>query len=68
MSAGSLLNAYPASGGGMSRPTSGVGRRAKREGLTGEEVRMLRQTRREFAQRGGFVRLFPAPDSMDLYG
>lgn len=52
-----------------SRPLSSSGPRKKsQDGLTAEESRILRQTREEMSRRGGFVRVFPSPDSWELYG
>ena len=39
-----------------------------REGLTPEEAAVVRETKEEYARRGGFVRIFPTADSWDLYG
>lgn len=36
--------------------------------LMPEERRIVNQTRAQFERRGGFVRIFPAPDSMQKYG
>lgn len=36
--------------------------------LTPEERRIVHQARAQFERRGGFVRIFPAPDSMHKYG
>jgi len=45
-----------------------MARKKNDDGLTGEEIRILRHTREEFSRRGGFVRVFPSPDSWELYG
>ncbi len=37
-------------------------------GLTSEEIKIVRRTREEFQRRGGWIRIFPSPDSWDLYG
>ena len=37
-------------------------------GLTAEEAAVVRETKEEYARRGGFVRIFPTQDSWDLYG
>ena len=37
-------------------------------GLTSEEAAVVRETKEEYARRGGFVRIFPTQDSWDLYG
>lgn len=36
-------------------------------GLTAEELRALRETRDEYSKRGSFVRIFPSPNSRELY-
>jgi len=51
-----------------SRPLSSTTRKKTDDGLTGEELRILRHSREEFSRRGGFVRVFPSPDSWELYG
>lgn len=51
-----------------SRPLSSVARKRNGDNLTAEEARVLRQTREEYSRRGGFVRVFPTPDSWELYG
>ncbi|XP_058965337.2 tubulin polyglutamylase TTLL5 isoform X1 [Pocillopora verrucosa] len=51
-----------------SRPLSSGTRRKTEDGLSAEEARILRHTREEFSRRGGFVRVFPSPDSWELYG
>ncbi|XP_064621564.1 tubulin polyglutamylase TTLL5-like isoform X3 [Lineus longissimus] len=37
-------------------------------GLTSEEIRIVRRAKEEAKRRGGWVRVFPSPDSWDLYG
>ena len=37
-------------------------------GLTGEEIRIVRQTKEENMRAGGWVRIFPTLDSWELYG
>lgn len=37
-------------------------------GLTTEEVQVLRETKDEYLRRGSFVRIFPSPNSRELYG
>lgn len=51
-----------------SRPLSSGTRRKTEDGLSAEEARILRHTREEFSRRGGFVRVFPSPDSWEVYG
>ena len=50
------------------RPLSSGAKKRSDDGLTPEELRILRQTREEYSRRGGFVRVFPSPDSWELYG
>ena len=45
-----------------------MARKRNGDNLTAEEARVLRQTREEYSRRGGFVRVFPTPDSWELYG
>ena len=45
------------------RPTGGVS-----QSLSAEEVTIVRETKEEYARRGGFIRLFPSEDSWELYG
>ena len=35
--------------------------------LTSEKVGVVRESREEYARRGGFVRIFPSHDSWELY-
>jgi len=37
-------------------------------GLNGEEIRVIRRSKEEFSRRGGWVRIFPSPDSWEFYG
>ncbi|XP_078672140.1 tubulin polyglutamylase TTLL5-like isoform X5 [Branchiostoma floridae x Branchiostoma belcheri] len=52
------------------RPQSGPGSWAKVEGssLSREEQKVLVRVKEEFGRKGGFIRLFPAPDSWEHYG
>ncbi|CAH1261959.1 TTLL5 [Branchiostoma lanceolatum] len=52
------------------RPQSGPGSWAKVEGssLSREEQKVLGRVKEEFGRKGGFIRLFPAPDSWEHYG
>ncbi|CAM4651576.1 unnamed protein product [Leuciscus chuanchicus] len=36
-------------------------------GLTAEEMKVLRRVQEEYDRRGGFVRIFPTPDTWELY-
>ncbi|XP_067224643.1 tubulin polyglutamylase TTLL5 isoform X6 [Chanodichthys erythropterus] len=36
-------------------------------GLTAEEMKVLRRVQEEYERRGGFVRIFPTPDTWELY-
>ena len=36
--------------------------------LSAEEVKIVRRTKEEYSRRGGWVRIFPSPDSWELYG
>ncbi|XP_077094634.1 tubulin polyglutamylase TTLL5 [Siphateles boraxobius] len=36
-------------------------------GLTAEEMKILRRVQEEYDRRGGFVRIFPTPDTWELY-
>ncbi|XP_071962334.1 tubulin polyglutamylase TTLL5-like isoform X2 [Antedon mediterranea] len=60
----------PQSAGNMSaknqgkRPVSG----AKGKELTGEERRILLETKEEFTRRGGWLRIFPTPTTYERYG
>ncbi|XP_073683701.1 tubulin polyglutamylase TTLL5 isoform X1 [Garra rufa] len=36
-------------------------------GLTAEEMKVLRRAQEEYDRRGGFVRIFPTPDTWELY-
>lgn len=65
MSTGSLLISNSNNSG--SRPSSGV-KKKREEGLTVEEMKIVRHTKDEYSQRGGFVRVFPTLDSWELYG
>lgn len=37
-------------------------------GLSGEEIRIVRRCKEELQRRGGWIRIFPSPDSWELYG
>ncbi|XP_068683988.1 tubulin polyglutamylase TTLL5-like [Montipora foliosa] len=50
------------------RPLSSGAKKKSEDGLTAEESRVLRHTREEYSRRGGFVRVFPTPDSWEMYG
>ena len=36
-------------------------------GLNSEEIKILRRMKEEDQRKGGWVRIFPTPDSWDLY-
>ncbi|XP_051579128.1 tubulin polyglutamylase TTLL5 isoform X2 [Myxocyprinus asiaticus] len=36
-------------------------------GLTAEEMKVLRRVQEEYERRGGFIRIFPTPDTLELY-
>lgn len=36
-------------------------------GLSGDEIRMVRRIKEEFQRRSGWIRIFPSPDSWELY-
>jgi len=38
------------------------------QGLSAEEAAIVRESKEEYARRGGFVRIFPSEDSWELYG
>ncbi|XP_064600356.1 tubulin polyglutamylase TTLL5-like isoform X2 [Liolophura sinensis] len=57
------------------RPQSAGGKLASEKqqsgsmaGLTGEEIKIVRRVKEEEERKGGWVRIFPSPDSWDLYG
>ncbi|XP_070578673.1 tubulin polyglutamylase TTLL5-like isoform X31 [Ptychodera flava] len=51
-----------------SRPSSSSGPRSKDDNrLTGEEARIVRETKEECSRRGGWVRVFPSPESWEKY-
>ncbi|KAM4625521.1 tubulin polyglutamylase TTLL5 [Polymixia lowei] len=37
-------------------------------GLTAEEIKVLRRIKEEYERRGGFIRIFPTPETWELYG
>ncbi|KAK2843603.1 hypothetical protein Q7C36_011818 [Tachysurus vachellii] len=43
------------------------GRHVDTLGLTAEEVKVLRRTQEEHERRGGFIRIFPTPQTWELY-
>ena len=43
-------------------------RRPSCGGLSAEQAAIVRESREEYARRGGFVRIFPTEDSWELYG
>ena len=48
--------------------SSGPGVSVNASGLTGEEIRVVRRAKEENNRRGGWVRVFPSPDSWEYYG
>ncbi|XP_029900394.1 tubulin polyglutamylase TTLL5 isoform X2 [Myripristis murdjan] len=36
--------------------------------LTAEEIKLLRRIKEEYERRGGFIRIFPTPETWELYG
>ncbi|XP_062295863.1 tubulin polyglutamylase TTLL5 [Scomber scombrus] len=36
--------------------------------LTAEEIKVLRRIKEEYERRGGFIRIFPTPETWELYG
>lgn len=74
-----VINPKPSQSASQSRPLS-AGRRVNSSdylggkrvslssSLTAEESRIVRAAKGQFERRGGFVRVFPAPDSMQKYG
>ena len=36
-------------------------------GLSGDEIRIMRRAKEENLRRGGWLRIFPSPDSWELY-
>lgn len=37
-------------------------------GLTAEEAKVLRIAKEQYQRRGGFLRIFPTPETWELYG
>ena len=48
--------------------SSGDARRTPNEGFSNEELRMIREAKEEYKRRGKFVRIYPTPESWELYG
>ena len=38
------------------------------DGLSNDERKILRETKEECRRKGGFVRIYPSPESWELYG
>ena len=38
------------------------------DGMNNDERRALHETKEEYKRRGGFVRVYPSPESWELYG
>lgn len=47
--------------------SSGDARRTPNEGLSNEDLRMIREAKEEYKRRGKFVRIYPTPESWELY-
>ncbi|XP_060071589.1 tubulin polyglutamylase TTLL5-like [Ylistrum balloti] len=65
MSAGSSNNARSSSRN--SERSSNADKPGGMSGLTSEEIKILRRVKEEENRSGGWVRIFPTPDSWDLY-
>lgn len=37
-------------------------------GLSGEEIKIIRRVREEEQRKGGWIRIFPGPDTWDVHG
>ena len=46
---------------------NGNGASLRNTGLTGEEIKIVRRAKEEFQRRQGWIRIFPSPDSWELY-
>lgn len=54
----------------MRTSVGGLGKQTGADGVTPlsqEEARIVRRVKEENARRGGWVRIFPTPESWDLY-
>eukprot|EP00795_Rhopilema_esculentum_P003129 gene3129-1432_t len=51
------------------KPTTSSGdlRKTSIEGLSNEELRMIREAKEEYKRRGKFVRIYPTPESWEMY-
>ena len=65
-SAASAKNGKMTSGGGGGG-VNGGGPSLRNTGLTGEEIKIVRRAKEEFQRRCGWIRIFPSPDSWELY-
>jgi tubulin polyglutamylase TTLL5 len=62
-----LQKVRPMSAG--SKPNSAQGAKmAGMAGLNSEEIKIVRRTKEEEQRRGGWIRIFPGPDTWDVYG
>ncbi|XP_077863865.1 tubulin polyglutamylase TTLL5-like [Saccoglossus kowalevskii] len=50
------------------RPNSSSGRPGNDNRLNAEELRIIRETKEENQRRGGWIRIFPSPESWEKYG
>lgn len=60
------LSSASNSGNSNGSGSSSCGKRYN--GLSSEEIRMVKNARAQYARRGGFVRIYPTEDSMQRYG
>ena len=48
--------------------SKGSGMSVNPSGLSGDEIKVMRRSKEEFSRKGGWVRIFPSPDSWEFYG
>ncbi|KAI0229727.1 Tubulin polyglutamylase TTLL5 [Lamellibrachia satsuma] len=48
--------------------SKGSGVSVNPSGLSGDEIKVMRRSKEEFSRKGGWVRIFPSPDSWEFYG
>ena len=58
----------PQSAGSSGKPGSGQGGKTGMAGLNSEEIKIVRRIKEEEQRRGGWIRIFPGPDTWDVHG
>lgn len=65
--AGRAKKSRPQSAGSSAKSAPGQAARGM-AGLNSDEIKIVRRTKEEEARRGGWIRIFPGPDTWDVHG